>query len=194
MPLQNEEAVFARPNSTWKPWPFSRRLYTETNLNVPPQPGKHLFIKVQNLYAGLDVVTASADHTEIHVQGGLLMLDEGPKRRQQMAQQKTKNHAAVHGENFVWLGGMLLHKRSDKAGAVIKRFESPYARKPQGVLHFQAAGDKVTQHAQSAEEWNEDCMVLGILDEEARNAPFCPSQEKFHTVVLQGVRNISEAP
>ena len=30
--------------------------------------------------------------------------------------------------------------------------------------------------------------------EEARNTPFCPSQEKFHTVVLRGVRNISEAP
>ena len=28
--------------------------------------------------------------------------------------------------------------------------------------------------------------------EEARNTPFCPSQGKFHTVVLRGVRNISE--
>ena len=26
------------------------------------------------------------------------------------------------------------------------------------------------------------------------NTPFCPSQEKFHTVVLRGLRNISEAP
>jgi hypothetical protein len=31
------------------------------------------------------------------------------------------------------------------------------------------------------------------LDQEARNTPFCPSQEKFHTVVLRGVRNISDA-
>ena len=34
---------------------------------------------------------------------------------------------------------------------------------------------------------------LGLL-EEAQNTPFCPSQKKFHTVVLRGVRNISEAP
>ena len=27
---------------------------------------------------------------------------------------------------------------------------------------------------------------------EADNTPFCPSQEKFHTVFLQGVRNISD--
>ena len=32
------------------------------------------------------------------------------------------------------------------------------------------------------------------LPKEARKSPFCPSQEKFHTVVLGGVRNISEAP
>jgi hypothetical protein len=30
--------------------------------------------------------------------------------------------------------------------------------------------------------------------EEAINTPFCPSQEKFHTGVLRGVRNISVAP
>ena len=30
--------------------------------------------------------------------------------------------------------------------------------------------------------------------EEARNTSFCPSQEKFHTVFLRGVRNIYEAP
>jgi beta-galactosidase GanA len=29
---------------------------------------------------------------------------------------------------------------------------------------------------------------------EAINTPFCPSQEKFHTDVLRGFRNISEAP
>jgi hypothetical protein len=33
-----------------------------------------------------------------------------------------------------------------------------------------------------------------VVDEEARNTPFCPSQEKFHTVVLRDVRHISEAP
>jgi hypothetical protein len=32
------------------------------------------------------------------------------------------------------------------------------------------------------------------IDTEARNTPFCPSQDKFHTVVLRGVRNISETP
>jgi hypothetical protein len=32
------------------------------------------------------------------------------------------------------------------------------------------------------------------MHKEARNTPFCHSQEKFHTVVLSGVRNISEAP
>ena len=31
-------------------------------------------------------------------------------------------------------------------------------------------------------------------DEEAINTPFCPLQEKFHTFVLRGLRNISEAP
>ena len=30
--------------------------------------------------------------------------------------------------------------------------------------------------------------------EEAINTPFCPLQEKFHTVVFRGLRNISEAP
>ena len=29
--------------------------------------------------------------------------------------------------------------------------------------------------------------------QEVRNFLFCPSQEKFHTVVLKGVRNISDA-
>ena len=32
------------------------------------------------------------------------------------------------------------------------------------------------------------------LAEEARNIQFCPLQEKFHTFVLRGLRNISEAP
>ena len=32
------------------------------------------------------------------------------------------------------------------------------------------------------------------LDQEARNAPFCSAQEKFHTVVLlRGVGNVSAA-
>ena len=30
--------------------------------------------------------------------------------------------------------------------------------------------------------------------EEVINTPFCPLQEKFHTFVLRGLRNISEAP
>ena len=30
--------------------------------------------------------------------------------------------------------------------------------------------------------------------QEAGNAPFCVSQEKFHAVVLRGVGNVSEAP
>ena len=30
--------------------------------------------------------------------------------------------------------------------------------------------------------------------QEARNTPFCPSQDKFLTFVLRGVRNISGAP
>ena len=30
-------------------------------------------------------------------------------------------------------------------------------------------------------------------DQEARSAPVCPSQKKFHTAVLEGVRNISRA-
>ena len=42
------------------------------------------------------------------------------------------------------------------------------------------------------------CFSLLMLKrgagEEAGNAPFCRSQEKFHTVVLRGPRNISEAP
>ena len=33
-----------------------------------------------------------------------------------------------------------------------------------------------------------------IVAEEAINTSFCPSQEKFHTFVLRGLRNISEAP
>jgi hypothetical protein len=31
-------------------------------------------------------------------------------------------------------------------------------------------------------------------DEEVINTPFCPLQKKFHTFVLRGLRNISEAP
>ena len=33
-----------------------------------------------------------------------------------------------------------------------------------------------------------------VTVKEARNTRCCPSQEKFHTAVLRGVRNISEAP
>ena len=32
------------------------------------------------------------------------------------------------------------------------------------------------------------------VHEEAINTPFCPLQETFHTLVLRGLRNISEAP
>ena len=32
------------------------------------------------------------------------------------------------------------------------------------------------------------------VPKEARNTPFYPSQEKFHTVVLRGVGNVSETP
>ena len=41
---------------------------------------------------------------------------------------------------------------------------------------------------------NEGLLGSSIRLEEARNTPFCVSQEKFHTAVLQGVRIISEAP
>ena len=34
----------------------------------------------------------------------------------------------------------------------------------------------------------------GSAGKEAGNAPFCVSQEKFQTAVLQGARNISETP
>jgi hypothetical protein len=33
-----------------------------------------------------------------------------------------------------------------------------------------------------------------LLHEEAINTPFCPVHEKFHTFVLRGLKNISEAP
>ena len=36
--------------------------------------------------------------------------------------------------------------------------------------------------------------LAAYLPEEARKTTFCPSQEKIRTVVLWGVRNISEAP
>jgi hypothetical protein len=54
--------------------------------------------------------------------------------------------------------------------------------------------DADVDHAGEAEgeetrDWN-----LEKMDKEARNTPFCLSQEKFHTVVLRGVRDISEAP
>ena len=38
------------------------------------------------------------------------------------------------------------------------------------------------------------CNSIPVLAMQARNTAFCPSPEKFHTVVLRGVRNISEAP
>ena len=38
-----------------------------------------------------------------------------------------------------------------------------------------------------------DCIVLGV-DEGGGNAVFCRSQEKFHTVVLKAVRDISGTP
>ena len=41
-------------------------------------------------------------------------------------------------------------------------------------------------------EDREDAVVV-LLRQEAENSLFCPSQEKFHTAVLQGVRNISDA-
>ena len=37
-------------------------------------------------------------------------------------------------------------------------------------------------------------VLRNDASQEARNIPFCPSQEKFHTFVLRCVRNISEAP
>ena len=37
------------------------------------------------------------------------------------------------------------------------------------------------------------CVPFALL-QEARNTLFCPSPEKLHTVVLQGVRNISDTP
>ena len=40
--------------------------------------------------------------------------------------------------------------------------------------------------------WKQEHFV--ILATEAKNTLFCPSQEKFHTVVSRGLRNISEAP
>ena len=36
--------------------------------------------------------------------------------------------------------------------------------------------------------------LRGVQLEEARNTQFCPSQKKFHTFVLRGLSNISEAP
>ena len=37
-------------------------------------------------------------------------------------------------------------------------------------------------------------QAVGATLEEVINIPFCPLQEKFHTFVLRGLRNISEAP
>ena len=35
-------------------------------------------------------------------------------------------------------------------------------------------------------------LMFGITRREARNTPFCPSQEKFHTAVFEGFRSISD--
>ena len=40
---------------------------------------------------------------------------------------------------------------------------------------------------QKLEEWKD-------RNKEAKNTPFCPSQEEFHTGLLRGLRNIYEAP
>ena len=39
-----------------------------------------------------------------------------------------------------------------------------------------------------------DCNKAAEGEEEAINSIFCPFQEIYHTVVLQGVRNISDTP
>jgi hypothetical protein len=53
-----------------------------------------------------------------------------------------------------------------------------------GVPHNASRAHCVAQRA-----WIEK-----ITAQEAINTPFCPLQEKFHTFVLRGLRNISEAP
>ena len=37
-------------------------------------------------------------------------------------------------------------------------------------------------------------LILTLAPEEAINTPVCPLQEKFHTFIFRGLRNISEAP
>jgi hypothetical protein len=43
--------------------------------------------------------------------------------------------------------------------------------------------------------WDHPLEPLFVeMGQEARNTPFCPLQEKFHTFVVRGLSNISEAP
>ena len=37
-------------------------------------------------------------------------------------------------------------------------------------------------------------LAAEVVDEEEINTPVCPLQDKFHTFVLRGLRNISEDP
>ena len=40
--------------------------------------------------------------------------------------------------------------------------------------------------------WKLSCNAVEAAGREAKSTLFCPSHEKFHTVVFKGVRNISD--
>jgi hypothetical protein len=66
------------------------------------------------------------------------------------------------------------------------------AAKTVKVSHFRS---KEAQEAAKAAQANGGLNADGTpMNQEAINRLFCPSQEKFHTFVLRGLRNISEAP
>jgi hypothetical protein len=67
-------------------------------------------------------------------------------------------------------------KKEERAG-------KSYAAKPDVFR------DRITEHGYCVVEPEET-----VTGEEVINTPFCPLQEKFHTFVLRGLRNVSVSP
>ena len=70
-----------------------------------------------------------------------------------------------------------------------KRYEISPEKNKNGSLLASSGGPLEGQ----AVEREAAAGAEGVV-EEAVNAPFCRLQEKFHTFVSRGLRNISEAP
>ena len=97
-----------------------------------------------------------------------------------------------NGRNFgCQTFAMVCKKTGDVRAAVTSRIQNSVGNMDVGLGYNTFMGINSSNSNASVNEANVNAAGAIRLVQEAGNAPFCPSQEKFRTVVFHGLGNVS---